>query len=367
MFYWGNAGLIELDGDSIPSLSIIDLQSHVPNYHLLRENEGLQQVVSTDSSQDSSQNLTDSDGSYFLQLPENVSKTDIESLANKCTEGVESGWPQVEAIVNRIREDFNLNPNWEVDDEVEDSVNHFFDQGGGPSYMFATTCALALRSAGYKTRVASGFLVQKQDYDARARQSVVTSGNLHMWPEVCLDGTFWIPVEPTPGYPIPYSTQTSWQWITAKAAMIWNWLLSNPLTATFFVALVSFAIIFRAEWITSLMFGWWLLVRIFWPKGLLKATRQLIDLRFWFSGDRRPASETINFWYTRVEANVTGAFLRLWNAENYSDRTAGASRQELVLTCRQTLNSLSLKRIRSFQTVTNTSVSHDKETWKHDA
>ena len=119
--------------------------------------------------------------------------------------------------------------------------------------MFATACAMALRSAGYKTRVASGFIVQKKDYVRVARQSIVTADNLHMWPEVCLDGEFWVPVEPTPGYPIPYSTQTALQWITAKASMAWGWMLANPVSVALMVGFVSLAFVFRAQWILSLI------------------------------------------------------------------------------------------------------------------
>ena len=358
MFRWGDADLIEIDGDSIPTHAIIGLESLVPNYHLLREFESPQPTASGNGSQETATGTKDS---RFLQVPKTVSRPIVQKLADQWTEGVKPGWLQVETIVSRLRNEFSLDPDWETSEQVEDSVNHFLNQGGGPSYMFTTTCAMALRSAGYKTRVASGFLVQKQDYDSRVRQSIVTSGNLHMWPEVCLDGQFWLPVEPTPGFPIPYSTQTSWQWITAKAATVWSWLLSNPLTVLSVAAFCTLAILFRAEWITSFLFGWWFLVRVFWPQGLLKTTRQLIDLRFWFSGDRRPASQTINAWYSRIEADATSTFLRLWNAENYSDNTESASRQELAMTCQQILSSLSLKRIRDFNAIANTTVIHDTE------
>jgi len=357
-FRWNAAGLIEMDCDSIPTHTIIDLKSHIPNYHLLREYKNDQQITPESTSQ---HDLNSSNDSRYLQIPDCVWKPEIVGLADRWTAGIEPGWMQIESIVDRLRNDFDLIPNWDIDEDTDDSVSHFMDQGGGPSYMFATTCAMCLRSAGYKTRIASGFLIQKRDYDARARQSVVTARNLHLWPEVCLDGKFWIPVEPTPGYPIPYSTQTLSQWITAQATMIWRWLLSHPLTAILCSVTISLAVIFRAEWITSTMLGWWFLVRIFWPRRLLKTTRQLIDLRFWFSGNRRPASQTINAWYTRVDARSTATFCRLWNAENYSDKTFLVPNQTLALTCHQALNALSLKRIRNSHSVANSSQIHDTE------
>ncbi len=346
LFCWGDADLIEMDGQCIPSHSIIDLQSHVPNYHLLRDYKNFQHDLPTPHT---NRSVPESKNSKFLQVPTNASQSAIQMLASQWTAGLKPGWKQVESIVNHLRSDFDLNQNWQTDEQVDDSVHHFLNQGGGPSYMFATSCVMALRSAGYKTRLASGFLVQKKDYDSLARQSIVTSDNLHMWPEVCLDGEYWIPVEPTPGYPIPYSTQTVWQWTTAKALMFWRWMLKNPFTVILFIGSVSLAILFRAEWITSLMLGWWFLVRTFWPQRLLKATQQLIDLRFWFAGDQRPGSQTIDVWYTRVESNAMVAFFKLWNAKNYSEKSTPAPRRELVLTCQSSINSLSLKRIRDFR------------------
>lgn len=359
MIHWGEAEVIEINSESIPAHTIIDVQSLVPNYHLLRAPTNQQYGSSFRSP---NRPPVDEENLGLLQIPTNESQPDIQTLAEEWTAGIEPGWMQVESIVDHLRNDFHLEPNWNTDEPLDDSVSLFLNQNGGPSYMFATTCAMVLRSAGYKTRIASGFLVQTQDYDSLARQSVVTADNLHMWPEVCLDGEFWIPVEPTPGYPIPYSTQTAWQWLTAKLVMLWYWLLENPLSVALFIGSISLAVLFRAELITKLMFGWWFLVRVFWPNRLLKATRQLIDLRFWLSGDRRPASQTIDAWYTRVESNALATFFKIWNAKNYSEDATPVSHQELVLSCRSAIDSLSLKRIRASRNCNPTSYSVNNET-----
>lgn len=366
MVHWGEAEVIEMNVESIPTNTIIDVQSLVPNYHLLRETSNLQHVPSFHGPNRSS---TKEKNLGLLQVPANEAQANIQTLANEWTAGIEPGWMQVESIVDHLRNDFDLKPNWNTEEPFDDSVSLFLNQNGGPSYMFATSCAMVLRSAGYQTRLASGFLVQKQDYDSLARQSIVTADNLHMWPEVSLDGEFWIPVEPTPGYPIPYSTQTAWQWLTAKLVMLWYWLLRNPLTVASFIGSISLVVLFRAELITKLMFGWWFLVRVFWPNRLLKATRQLIDLRFWFSGDRRPASQTIDAWYTRVESNALISFFRIWNAKNYSENATPTSHQELVLSCRSAIDSLSLKRIRASRNSNSTrySVNNESAIGKDDA
>ncbi len=343
MFGWSDAGLICFDGDSIPSHTVIKLQSLVPNYHLLRSDRNLPVLAESDTAFEN--------GSLFLQVPDNDAKPITQTLASTWTTGVEPGWKQVEAIVDHMRKDFALSPAWETDEHTDDTVSKFLNHGGGPSYMFATTCAMALRSAGFKTRLTSGFLVQKGDYDSRAGQSIVTSDNLHMWPEVCLDGCFWIPVEPTPGYPIPYSTQTLWQWTTAQAHMLLHWVLNNLFLTILFVSAVFLCIYFRAEVVTTLMFLWWFFVRVFWPDSLLKTTRQLIDLRFWFAGDRRPESETISVWYKRVERNTPARFFDLWNAKNFCNNVQTVSRSDLAVICRGSIDSLTLKNIRGFLNV----------------
>ena len=365
-FRWGEAGLIEIDGNPIPSHTVIDLESFVPNYHVMRAISDLRLQkqsnslmlaidkwigVASDSAQVShkprSQNHLDRE-SPFLQVPDNDNRETIAALAGEWTAGIEPGWNQVESIVGHMRKDFLLDPDWLVDQAVEDTVGHFLQQGGGPSYLFATTCAMALRSAGYKTRLSSGFLVRQQDYNRTARQSIVSSDNLHMWPEVCLDGKFWIPVEPTPGFPIPYSTQTVWQWATAQVWAIANWMVLHPVISILLAVATGLAVVFRADLIVLLVLCWWYLVRLFWRRGLLTATRQLIDSRFWAAGDKRPDSETIQSWYSRVEPGMETGFFELWYAKNYSSRPIAVSGSELVAQCRQQVNGLKMQKIREF-------------------
>ena len=341
LFRWSDAGLIRMDGEFIPPHAVIDVESFAPNYHVMRSGSEIDLAWGTDAQKETL-------AARFLQLPENTTDETIDRLVDRWTSGLQPGWSQVEAIVERMRNDFEFNPDWKRDDQVDDTVGHFFEQNGGPSYMFATTCTLALRKAGYQTRMTSGFLVREKDYDWKSKQSVVTSENLHMWPEVCLDGKFWIPVEPTPGYPIPYSEQTAWQWVTAKALMAWKWIWKHTLTSAFCIATLVASVLLRAEIITLLMLFWWYVVKFFWPQGLLKATRQLIDLRFSVAGDRRPSSTTISNWYRRVEPDLPADFFDLWNANNFSDSFPSVAKSNLVSTCGEPLSVLTLKRIREF-------------------
>jgi len=298
--------------------------------------------------------ITSDDQSPFLQVPDSCPLDRIDALASQYTAGVRPGWNQVEAIVERMREDFALNPDWEVDQLTDDTVDHFLKSKGGPSWMFATSCAMILRNAGYRTRIASGFLIRNEDYDSLSRQSIVTPNNLHMWPEVCLDGKYWIPLEPTPGYPVPFSTETPWQWLMGKAYAAMAWVWSHPVTSLFSLAVVAFSYVFRANLVTFLMLLWWHLVRFVWPQRLLRTTRQLIDLRFWAAGNRRPLSKTIKSWYTRVEPGVSMGFYELWNAQNYASDQKKIGRSDLIKQCQAQVEMFTLKKIQKFVTEKST-------------
>lgn len=341
-FRWDKAGIIKFQGEAIPSQTVIDFSSFVPNYHVLRS------MDPPSSRRSNSSTKSHHSESPFLQLQDTSAREKMVELANRITSGVKPGWNQVEAIVNHMRENYELNPKWKTDEEAEDVVGHFLEQNGGPSEVFATSCTMILRAAGYKTRLAKGFLVRKEDFDPLARQSIVTAQNMHFWPEVCLDGKFWIPVEPTPGYPIPYSSETMLQWLMAKANAFVAWIWRNPLSSLMYAMLVFLGVRYRANLITSLMLGWWNVVRLLWPAGLLRTTRQLIDLRFWAAGDKRPLSQTIKNWYSRVAPVGSNTFFDLWNARNYSSGPLSVSRTELVQPCREQIEQLTLKKIQDF-------------------
>ena len=370
LFDWSDSHLIEFSGAVIPPKTVIDVQSFVPNYHLMRSKPSFHQRhtvgqfehfidqwigaagiggdPSVSAVQPQARPKIKEPDSPYLQLPETGNRQRLDDLAKEFTAGLPAGWKQVEAIMHRMREDYKLNHQWKTDESTEDTVGHFLDQGGGPSWMFATTCAMVLRSAGYRTRLTSGFLVRNEDYSRLARQSTVTSENLHMWPEVCMDGKFWIPLEPTPGYPIPYCNETFTQWLTAKAAAIVGWFWARPILSL--LMLVTCCVVYRSriQILTSLMLLWWHLVRWVWPRNLLNATRQVIDLRFRLAGDQRPNSRTLKNWYSRVEPQGNSIFFDLWNRKNYCSTAQNLTHAELVTGCSEPIESLNLRKIQQF-------------------
>ena len=343
-FDWNDQNLIQMDSEMIPSQTVIHMKSSVPNFHIMRKMErlnGSHQALANSNSKSRSD-------SVYVQLPDSSGIEKLKPLVETWIAGIEPGWNQIETITKHVREDFELQPEWTIDPEAPDSIGLFLEQNGGPSYMFATTCAMALRIAGYRTRMANGFLVSKKHYNSLAGQSAVTSDCVHLWPQVCLEGTYWIPVEPTPGYPMPYNTATMLQKAIALVLAVWNWILANPIF-TLAALLSSWALWFwRTDLIAAGLLLRWHLVRIFNPLGLLRATRQLIDIRFWAAGDSRPKSKTIATWYRRISPDISSDFLDLWNAKNYSREPHERTNGNLNGTCHEAIQELSLRRIRGF-------------------
>ena len=333
LFEFNAQGVLCMDGEAIPSHTVIDNISDVPNFYVLA-NDTPHKLESTDSP--------------LAQIPENESKARIIKLADDWTERLPEGWQQVDSIINHLRSDFTYDRYAVATEEYSDSVASFLDQRGGPAYQFASVATQILRAAGYETRLQRGFLIQDKDYDQVSRQSVVTSENLHMWPEVRLNDSHWIPVEPTPGFPIPYNHLSWWQWCKVKAGTCVFWCRRNPATLISIAMLIGCLIRFRLELLTGLCWMGWILASRFFPAQQLTATRKLIDLRCWAAGSARPSFVPATDWFSRLAPQSAKPFCHFWQVENFSVEDQALSQQSAVTrACRQIVDELSFYRIKS--------------------
>ena len=363
LFRWSPQATVVMAGDMIPSHTIIDMVSEIPNHHTLRDGKNLLVPDYVDNKigiVDKLLGLANQGGtrtgkyspleedpeSPYRQVPDNDTKLRLEKMVDDLTADQSIGWKQVDAIVNHLRNNFELDPTNVPPEDCEDSVGSFLDQQAGPAYLFATTATQMLRTAGYRTRMRSGFLVSHDDYDRVARQSIVDSSNVHMWPEVCIDGWNWLPVEPTPGYPIPCNVQTMWQWAKVTAVNCINLLMRNPITTLAVAALSFFLFWFRKEMVVT--FSWLLWnVGMLLPGQRIKLTRKLIDRRFWAAGMPRPNFVSIGDWYSRVDTNAASEFVKHWCSLNFS-ANSNVDNNELGLACKQIVSLLTYQRIRVF-------------------
>jgi transglutaminase-like putative cysteine protease len=81
------------------------------------------------------------------------------------------------------------------------AMGQFLSRKVGFCQQFAATMAMMARTLGIPSRVVVGFLessrTERGDY-------IITSNNVHAWPELYFEGIGWVNFEPTPGISAPY-------------------------------------------------------------------------------------------------------------------------------------------------------------------
>ncbi|MEM9411562.1 MAG: transglutaminase-like domain-containing protein, partial [Planctomycetota bacterium] len=344
LFSWGEDGLIDMAGEFIPSQTVIDTVSHVPSFYDIRTDPN--NLILNDrpsgvlgwvdrligaatplsllqrTSRISYDPRKGVDKTCYTEVPLNSTRQRLIELAAEWTAGIEPGWGQVEEIVERFRTEFVVDDQNVPPGECKDSISHFLDSGSGPTYLFATAASQVLRAAGYETRLTRGYIVQDDDYHYKSNQSIVTSENLHFWPEVRMEGWHWLPIEPTPGYPHPYSRKTLWQ----RLASFGNWcldcIIQRPITVLIAFVLSIASIVFRGEIVSGAIGAIWTMVVTALPRYKLRATRQLMDARFWVAGIPRPKFETVPEWFGQVDKNLSKEFASHWDSANFSGRSS---------------------------------------------
>lgn len=137
----------------------------------------------------------------FTQLPVATRRWATEYLARELPEWQTLAqvdlWNRAQAIVRHVsqRAAYDLKTP-RMPAAGTDFARWFLEESkSGYCVHFATAATVLLRAAGVPCRYVTGYLV-----DARADQTVtVQQKNAHAWVECYIDGTGWIPLEPTPG------------------------------------------------------------------------------------------------------------------------------------------------------------------------
>ena len=363
MFSLGENGVVLFNGQ-LPPQTVIDTVCRVPNYHDLRAIDSFFDRFTSESDSvlgwlnrnrgmvhhaqtgEGSRFKTERDsGSQFVQVSGQQTKDRLRALADQWTAGIKPGWQQVEAIVERFRSEFSVDWSAVAPPECDNAVDHFLDERSGPSYLFATTAAQMLRAAGYQTRLATGFLVRKEDYAYRAGQSIVTTDNTHVWPEVRLDKCHWIPIEPTPGFPIPFNTESLYQLAMRKISEMLGVIVSHPMASMLITLLVVCSIRFRARLFSKFWWLYWYVVFKVSSRSRLKVTRQLIDARFRAAGYPRPLSQNIASWFGQVDAASGREFIAYWQKANFSQTQPDFRDRSVIDACLKLVNQMSFDKI----------------------
>lgn len=276
-------GALAIDGPSIPQLTVMNVESR---------------------------RHARSVAPRFGSSPPTEPESRLTRLAREWTAGVERGWPQVRAIRDRLRTEYQLDPTAMVPEDCENSVEHFlFTSRRGPDYLFATSAALLMRSLGFDTRVRSGLYARPENYDRFADLTPVYKDDAHFWLEVrSLDGFAfdessqrrngsWLTVDPSPGYEVLDTPKTLLARITAAAVAAARAVAARPVPAATILGLLALVLWFRVVLLDRMVTAWWRLsCGVGDARHRVLATVRLLERRAWLRNQPRRGGTTVGRW-----------------------------------------------------------------------
>ena len=136
-----------------------------------------------------------------VSLPANR-PTVIARTATQWTRGTSTSYDQALAIQNRLRNgEFSYDETTPAEQGYDgDGLNviaTFLRAKAGYCIHYASTMAVMARELGIPSRIVVGY--QPGEPQAGTTARLVTSDDLHSWPELFFDGVGWVRFEPTPG------------------------------------------------------------------------------------------------------------------------------------------------------------------------
>ena len=230
----------------------------------------------------------------------------VAALAREWTQGVPRGWPQIEAVVARLRADYRYTPQSALPEDSPDPVSTFlFDHRAGDDYAFATAACLLLRSLDYPCRFVEGLYARADRLDAASKHTPVRiPDDLHTWVEVMLPGRDWIVVEPTPGFDVLGPERSFFGQVAAQFTHALGRLRAHPLALAFALATLAAAGASRRRIASALVVLVWRIECRGEPRRRILATLRLLERRARIAGRRRPAGSTLRSWYRSLAANA---------------------------------------------------------------
>jgi transglutaminase-like putative cysteine protease len=135
-----------------------------------------------------------------LEIPADIPAKIIQ-LTNQLTSGIDAPALKAAAIQAYLRSTpFSYSVQGASGKTSYDALETFlFQTHTGYCVQFAGAMALMARIAGIPSRVAVGFLPGKKSGD----HWLVTSHDMHAWPELYFEGQGWVRFEPTPSVAVP--------------------------------------------------------------------------------------------------------------------------------------------------------------------
>ena len=330
-FAWEFDGVLRMDGrKAIPSGTIVQTESLTLLGEWLTESDFAQ------SGDWVSPDLRESDGKF-------------QALAHEWVEGRSRGWPQIEAILSRLREDFVLDPQAVAPDDCPDPVAHFLTERRGPDYLFASTATLMLRQLGYPCRLVLGYYAAPEAFDPITQHTPVRRSDLHFWPEVLLRDGRWLVLEPTPTYQV-IQPRTPWR------TRIREWAKALGPKAAVLVLVLAVLWWRRRVWLD------WL--RTFWFRVSPGATWRhrvlhclwLMERRGEYAGFARTPQQTLTSWSAALPPHArldrdwnTLLHLGNWAAYSRGNAPPPLALDEIDAVCRRVIARWTLRRCHKAQ------------------
>jgi hypothetical protein len=301
-FFVGSDDIPRLNNNSsyIPPDTVIHLLSAICNVYPLIMNP-------PELSSLSSSGPTVHDVLAIYRLADFVPE-EIQRTAREWTRPDDSDWERVAQITTRLRREFKLDRDLSLPEGETDAAGFLLRQQVGNDYMFATTAVFMFRSLGIPSRVVKGFFADSRNYDPKTRHTGIVGSDIHIWAEVCLDGEFWVPVEPSPGYPQPRYQLNWWQRISLAVFYLKKWIIRNPLSCLLLLAAIGIAA-WNYRWLLDRLntLIWWGRVTL-WPQELVLESARLVEKRSRLAGQPRPIAMTP----TRFSRQIAGQIDADW-------------------------------------------------------
>ncbi|MDB5341636.1 MAG: transglutaminase domain protein [Schlesneria sp.] len=333
-FYkWAQPGVVQMDRDKLPALTVMHIQSRC-----IDERKILHSLAHF------------SGGSAIYRQVFDGADSDVEELAREWTRNAAPGWPQVQSIVERLRQDYVHDRDVRAPEDCEHTVGHFlFESRRGPDYLFASTVVQMLRSLGFSARLASGFYANPARYDRRGGQTPVLPEDVHFWAEVNAGNENWLPVEATPGYDLLLPPPTTIEQLQAAALATWRFAWRNAPTLLLAVAALMGAGVRRRFIADGIRTLFWRLFPARNERERVLQTLRLLDHRCCRSARSRPHGVSPTRWLAQVTVHqpdhqVLLKFARLADWASFAPNQTLAPCGRPADVCREAVRVWSLRR-----------------------
>lgn len=285
----------------------------------------------------------------FQRLPEGWPERErIAQLAKDWTRDQPAGWPQVQAIVRKLREEYQLDRAYRPPVACPDALADFlFQSKRGPDYQFASAAALLLRALGYPTRLVAGFYADPKNFDEKSGHTLIQRDDVHTWLEVMGPGRQWLTLEPSPGYAVIEPVFPWYERLSRWLATLWKWIAARPLASAAAAVLLAALILLRYRLLDAVAtLAWSCFPARDWRRRTL-ATLRLIEQRARWGGRARPRGTSPGRWYRGI-APEAAEWLNLAEVALYaSDRKAAPlPGPEVRSQCRRAAGLFTLGRFR---------------------